>query len=187
MVLNGRADLGWNGLLNSDNIVASTDSPANGNANSRNWLDKSAENIIRDVNNLLEGVYVDSNTVELANTLALPVNIWAALASRFIQGTDSSVAMWIRNNNVYTMKTGMPLTITEIRGLDVAGTGTTGRAIAYNNMEDVLEYHLLMPLNTWDPQYSGFDWIIPSMTRTGGLEIKRPAAVRYLDQISPTP
>ena len=184
LVLRGRADLGWNGLINSTSIVTSVDSPANGSGNSRHWSAKSAENIILDINNLLEGIYVDSNTVEMADTLALPPNIWAALASRFIQGTNSSVAMWIKANNVYTMKTGRPLTILEIRGLENAAAGNTGRVIAYRNAEDVLQYHLLMPLNLFDPQYQNFDWCIPAMSRTGGLEIKRPGAVRYMDEIS---
>lgn len=184
LVLKGRTDLGWNGLINSDSIVTSVDSPANGTGNSRRWAAKSAENILLDINNLLQGVYVDSNTVEMADTLALPPNVWAALASRFISGTSESVARWIMNNNVYTMKSGMPLNIIEIRGLENAATGNTGRAIAYRMAPDVLRYHLLMPLNIFDPQYLNFDWNIPAMSRTGGLEILLTQAVRYFDQIT---
>ena len=184
LVLQGRSDLGWDGLINSSAVTA-VDAKANGTGNSREWEDKTAENILLDINEALEGIYTASNTVEMGDTIALPPGVWANMASKFIAGTAQSVARWIMENNVYSLQTGRKLTIMEIRGLESAAAGNTGRMIAYRKAPDVLEYHLLLPLMLLDSQMEGFDWMVPALTRTGGLEIKLPKAIRYVDLISP--
>ena len=180
LVLKGRSELSWDGLLNNSNVT-SQDARDNGTGSSRLWVDKSADKILLDINELLEGIYTSTNTVAMADSLALPPGVWASLASTFISGTAVSVAAWIKENNVYTLQTGNPLMIKEIRGLENAAASNAARAIAWRNSPEVLEYHLVMPLRIFDPQLKDFDWCIPAMSRTGGLEIKLPSEVRYLD------
>jgi hypothetical protein len=57
--------------------------------------------------------------------------------------------------------------------------------VAYKKDPKVLKLHLPMPhrfLPIW--QNGPFNFVIPGIFRTGGIEIRRPGAVRYLDQIS---
>jgi hypothetical protein len=76
------------------------------------------------------------------------------------------------------------LTIRGVLGLDTAGSGATKRMVAYANRQDVVKLHLPMPhrflpVATQDSIH--FD--VPGIFRTGGVEVLRPGAFRYLDGI----
>ena len=183
LILKGRTDLGWDGLINNSNVTSTTAS-ADGAGNSTKWDDKTAEQIILDINKAIEGVYTESNTVLLSDTVALPPGVLAALSSKFISGTSVSVARWIMENSVYTTMTGRKLNMIEIRGLENAAASNEGRMVVYKRDPMVLTYHLVMPLMIFEPQQHLLSWTIPAMSRSGGLEIKLPKAIRYVDGIS---
>ena len=180
LVMKGRTDLGWNGLINNS-AVTSTDASAE-------WSGRTASSILQEINEQIEGVYTSTNTVDMADTMYLPVGVQSVLSSKFIDSTSDSLMSMIIRNNVYTMKTGQPLRILELRGLEDALTtavnGSKKRAIFFRNSIDVLEYHLIMPLTLYELYRTGsFHWVIPAITRTGGLEVKLPSSMRYLDGI----
>ena len=143
-VLEGNSQYGWDSLIKSTKPNKS-DAP-NGASSSPTWQSKTAEEIILDINTLLQSVYTDTNTVDLANTLLLPPNIWSALTSKVLDGTSTTVTEFIKRNNVYTMKTGNQLMIREVNGLQDAAAGGKGRAVAYKRNREVLRLHLPMPL-----------------------------------------
>ena len=179
LMLNGRSDLGWNGLINSSNITA-VDA-------TKMWTasDITAAEILKDFNDGIEGVYVNTNTVDMADTVYLPVGIMSALSSNFINGTDRSVMSKLMEENVYTLRSKKPLMVRELRGLENAAAGNAARAIFLRKDIDVLEYHMVMPLMMGELYRVGpYNWIIPGTTRTGGLEIKLPSSMRYLDLIA---
>ena len=179
LMLNGRSDLGWNGLINSSNVTA-VDA-------TKMWTasDITAAEILKDFNDGIEGVYVNTNTVDMADTVYLPVGIMSALSSNFINGTDRSVMSKLMEENVYTLRSKKPLMVRELRGLENAAAGNAARAIFLRKDIDVLEYHMVMPLMMGELYRVGpYNWIIPGTTRTGGLEIKLPSSMRYLDLIA---
>ena len=179
LMLNGRSDLGWNGLINSSNVTA-VDA-------AKMWTasDITAAEILKDFNDGIEGVYVNTNTVDMADTVYLPVGIMSALSSNFINGTDRSVMSKLMEENVYTVRAKKPLTVRELRGLENAAAGNAARAIFLRKDMDVLTYHMVMPLRMGEIfQVGPYSWIIPATTRTGGLEIKLPSSMRYLDLIA---
>ena len=188
-VLEGDADKGWDSLINSRNTlvdrfdVAEGASGANA-AEKRLWSNKDAKEIIKDINDALNAIYADTSTVEMADTIGLPPNIWSDLVSKFIDGTAMSVANAIEKNNVYTKKTGRRLMIREIRGLEKAGNGNTGRMLVYRRDPSVLKLHMPMPFRFLPVQKVLLTYIVPGIFRLGGLEIRRPKAIRYYDGIT---
>jgi len=183
----GNSDLGWDGFIDNSSVPkndAATTGTGATDAAKREWKNKTAEQIIADINAALLGVYTDSKTVEMADTLLLPPNIWGDVVGKVIDGTAVTVSQFIRENNVYTAKTGMPLDIIEYRGLEDAAAGNTGRMIAYRRHPDVLKFHLPMPFRFMSPQLNMFEYVVPGMFRLGGLEIRRPKAIRYVDGIT---
>jgi hypothetical protein len=97
---------------------------------------------------------------------------------------SETVLSFIERSNVYTRRTGLPLTIRGELGLDTAGAGSTKRMVAYANREDVVKLHLPMPhrfLPVATANNIQFD--VPGIFRTGGVEVLRPGAFRYLDGI----
>ena len=182
LLANGNADLGWDGLLDNASITKK-DAAANGTGGSKKWKDKKAEDIIADVNDVLSGVYIDSKTVELADTLLFPPQLFADIMGKVIEGTAVTVWDFLERNNIYTRRTGMPLMVREYRGLETAAAGDTGRVVAYRRDPEVLKFHMPMPFQFQEPIKHMFHYVIPGRFRVGGLEIRRPKAMRYLDGV----
>ena len=187
IALNGQSDMGWDGLLNASAVTAANaaEGAKGGNsAEKRLWANKTGPEIAKDVNDALSGIHVDSLQVELADTILLPVAMRDLIASRqFNQGTDTSVLKWIMLNNVYTAQTGRPLQIRTVRGLEDAGSGRVSRMIAYAQDPQVLKLHLPMPLMFFPPQQQYMTYFVMGVFRLGGLEIRRPGGIRYIDGI----
>jgi hypothetical protein len=175
---------GWKGLINESSVsVANAD--AVGNGGSPSWADKTGDQIIADVNAALTGVYTESLTVELADTVLLPVAAFTLLGSKRLgDASDLNVLSWLQRYNVYTGLTGQPLTIRAVRGLETAGVGGTGRMVVYRNDPQVLKQRIPMPhkfLTVWQRSPLRFD--VPGIFRLAPLEIRRPKAIRYVDGI----
>lgn len=184
VAMRGNVAKNWTGLVN-DAGVTRVDVAADGTGSSRLWSAKTADQILRDINDLLSGVYTGSNTVEMADTLLLPIDAFSLLATKRIDNTMSSVMDYISKYNVYTMRTNRPLTIRSVIGLENDGATSTGRMVAYRRDPSVVKLHLPMPhrfLSVWQTGPMVFD--IPGIFRTGGVEIRRPGAVRYGDGIT---
>ena len=181
LVLNGDADHGWDGLINNANVTNQTAATAQWQTLTGNNVD----GIIRDINNLLSGLWTSSRTVEMADTLLLPPSAWSLLANQpRSQHTDMSILEWVRRYNLYTAQTGNPLMIQVVRGLEDAGASNVGRAIAYRRDPEVLRLHMPMPHRFLAPQRWIMRYIVPGILRLGGLEIRLPGAMRYMDNIT---
>jgi hypothetical protein len=181
--LYGDEDKEWTGLINDASVTAVT-AIGDGTGNSGAWADKDADKILRDVNDALSGIYTESRTVEMADTVGLPVAEHTRLATKRIPDTTMTVLQFLMLHNVYTAQTGQPLMVRAIRGLETAGEGGTGRMIAYRRDPRVLKLHLPMPhrfLPIWQTGPITYD--IPGIFRLGGVEIRRPGAMRYVDGI----
>jgi hypothetical protein len=182
IVLHGDSEKNMEGLIDYAGITAVTASLSSGSK--MDWRDKTADEILKDVNDLLMGIYTTSLQVEMADTIALPVEAFIILTTKRIPNTTMTAMEFLRQNNVYTLTTGRPLMFVTIRGLETAGASGTGRMVAYRRDPTVLKVHLPMAhrfLPVWQTGPLRFD--IPGVFRTGGLEIRRPTAVRYMDGI----
>lgn len=181
VALRGHTNKNWEGLINHSSVTVIA-LEADGDNSSQAWEDKTADQILRDINDVLTGIYTTSLTVEMANTLLLPVAMVAYLATRRIPDTTMSIMDFLTTKNSYTAVTGQPVVIRAVRGLENAGTGGTGRMVAYRRDPEVLKLHIPMPhrfLPVWQTGPLVFD--VPGIFRLGGLEIRRPGAVRYAD------
>jgi hypothetical protein len=186
--LYGDTTKGWTGLVNDANvtiIAATANGALNGETVSTEWEDKTADQIMNDFNNAITAAYTASKTVELADTVLLPVAEHARIAQMpRSTGSDMTVLDWLQKYNVYTAQTNQPLTVRAVRGLETAGAGGVGRMVVYRRDPQVLKFHIPMPhrfLPVWQTGPMVFD--VPGIFRTGGVEIRRPGAVRYVDGI----
>lgn len=183
IALYGDDTKGFSGLFNYPTVTAT---PAvNGD-----WQASGTtpQQIIQDINAALTNVRVATNTVALADTLLLPYTKWDYIASTQL-GADSSrtILSFIRENNIYTANTGQPLTIRGERGLDDAGVGTSppeARMIAYRRSPEVLKLHIPM-MHRFLPVFQDgpLRWVVPGVLRLGGLDIRLPNEVSYVDGI----
>ncbi len=181
---NGDPHKNFTGLINNVNVPTVT-AIADGTGSSALWTAKTADQMIRDVQGVLTGVYEGSLTVEMADTVLLPVDAMNTLSITRIPNTPMTALEYLAKNNLYTFTTGAPLTIRGILNLSSAGAGGTGRMIAYRKDPRVLKLHVPMVhrfLPVWQTGPITFD--IPGIFRTGGVEVRRPLAMRYVDGIT---
>jgi hypothetical protein len=174
----------WHGMLNHPDVTAE-DAPADGTGSSNAWADKTPDQVIRDFNNAITAQYTETLTVEIANTVLLPVAVFTNLATRRLTDTNMTILQFLLLHNVYTAQTGQPLTIRAVRGLEDAGDGGTGRAVFYRNEPRVLKLHMPMPhrfLPIW--QTGPIQFEVPGIFRLGGVDLRLPKAMRYLDAVS---
>lgn len=190
VALRGDTNKNLKGLLNNPSVAVST-AQADGNGSSTTWDDKTGDQVARDINAAITGMYTSTLTIEIADTVLLPIAALTSLATRRLSpdsGTDTTILAWLMKNNVYTMQTGQPLLLRGVRGLETAGSGGNGRMIVYRRDPSVLKMHIPMPhrfLPVWQTGPMTYD--VPGIFRLGGLEIKRPKAVRYVDGVFDAP
>jgi hypothetical protein len=180
----GSTAKGITGLLNNA-LVTRTDAIADGTGSSALWSAKTADQIIRDVQGALTNVYSGSLTVEMADTVLLPITAMEFLANTRVPNTYGNALDYLAKYNLYTHTTGAPLTIRGILNLDTAGKNGVGRMVAYRKDPRVVKLHVPMIhrfLPVWQTGPITFD--IPGIFRTGGVEIRRPGAFAYVDGIS---
>jgi hypothetical protein len=184
IALVGDTAKGFEGLFSSTAVTAGT-APNGASPVSPLWAGKTGLEIINDVNTVLSGVYTDTNTTRSADTLLLPYSRFNQIAIKPMFTTDNpmTVLAYIRLNNIYTAQTGQPLDIRGLRQLDTRGAGSTARIIAYRKSPEVLKLHMPMPHQFLPVQLEGLTYVIPGIFRLGGLDIRLPKEIRYLDGV----
>jgi len=179
----GDTDKGWLGLANQT-VVTRVTAAADGTGSSSLWTAKTDDLVARDLNDQLTAVYTTSYQAEVADTILLPITRFTYLATKRLANMNMTLLQYIQQSNAFTALTGRPLTIRSIFGLDTAGQGGTARAIFYRRDPNVLKMHLPMRhrfLPVWQRGPLVFD--VPGIFRLGGVEVRRPVAMRYLDGI----
>ena len=178
VALLGDATVGMEGLLNHSAV---TPTPAeNGD-----WDNATQDAMLDDVNAALIKSQTDTAFTSIANTLLLPAVKMTKLGRSRLDGTTATALAFLRENNVYTQTTGQPLDIRGLpRWLDTAGVGNTSRMIAYRRSPQVLKLHYPMPHQFLETFRAGpLRWEIPGIMRLGGLDIRRPSEVVFVDGI----
>ena len=166
----GDALRGMEGALNNSNIPtaasASTLDAALGGANPG---DDSAALI----NEPLNAIWVDSNGTEIGDTVLVPLDHLAKLATtRLGTVNDTTILSYILANNIYTANTGQPLKIRAIPQL-------TDSLMAYSSSPDVMIYHIPLALRFLPPQLRGTKFLVPGEYKLSGVEVRYPAGANY--------
>ena len=177
IAMEGDTRKNFEGLLDHSAVTATP-------ATTGDWDTATPDQIIGDVNDALTNVQVATNHIILADTLLLPHLKWNKLASTRLTDTNMTILEFIRQNNVYTAQTGAPLTIRATRKLDTAGVSATARMVAYRRNPEVLKLHMPM-IHRFMPvwQRGPLRWEVPGVMRFGGLDIRLPNEVSYIDGV----
>jgi hypothetical protein len=183
LALRGSVPKAMQGLINSS-LVTATTAPADGAAGATTFASKSNDQVIRDINNAMMGIATGTNWLYYADTILLPPAVLVGLAGRIIQYSSMTLLDWIKQYNVLTVQTGRPIVLAGVRGLETAGVGQISRMVAYRRDPSVLKMWIPMShkfLPVWQRGPLVFD--VPGIFRLGGVEIRMPAAMRYLDGV----
>ena len=166
------------GFINNVNVTAATVvNPGSGTE----WVNKSPEEILFDINDFMGDIFVDTLQVEKPNTLLLPTAQW-----NYIAGTprntvsDTTILKWLVNNSPYLSSMEDVIPVAELAG---AGGGGSDRMMAYDKDIDKVVMHIPMPLRFTAPQRKGRGFEVPGEFKIGGVEFRYPGSARYADGI----
>jgi len=178
VALLGDAAKGFTGLFAADGVTPVA-APTGG------WATATPMEVLGDMNAALLNVFNQTNTTAIADTLLLPWSKFFFISTTPMSDNDSqTILQWFMANNVYTASTGQPLKVRGVRQLDTAGAGGVARLIAYRNSPEVLKLHMPMPHRFLPVYQSGpLRWDVPGVMRLGGLDVRLPKQVVYLDGI----
>jgi hypothetical protein len=135
------------------------------------------DQVLTNLNTLIGGAFSTTLGVEMVNTVRLPLAVFTDLTTRRVTDTNMTVMQFVREANVYTAQTGQPLDIK-------ADFRITNRAVAWMKDPEVVKLHMPMPLRFLPLQARNLEYYVPGMFRMAGLDIRRPAAVRYMDGVA---
>jgi len=166
------------GFVNNPNVNSSVVvDPGSGTE----WVNKTPDQILTDINNGMGSIFVDSLQIERADTLLLPTAQW-----NHISGTprspnsDLTILRWVINNSPYLTSDANVIPVAELAG---AGVGNTNRMIAYKKDIGKLKMHIPLPLRFLEVQAFGLGYKVPGEFKIGGVEWMYPGSARYIDGI----
>jgi hypothetical protein len=185
----GSTEKNWKGFVNSS-AVSRVDVANDGTGTSTFWVNKTNDQILRDINSLMSSVKRNSLEIEWVDSLRLPPDAFELLNTRRLGAGDGVLTLleFFKKNNIYTSESGLPLDIRPLRELATASNDGGGRMVVYRRDPEVIRFHLPMPRRVLQPrQKSIMAFEQGAIARTGGTEIRLPGAMAYGDEITAPP
>ena len=146
-----------------------------------NWINKTPDEILKDLNALVKTIRVNSKDVEQADTLIMPLTQHQLISTTARSSvSDTTILNFFLANQP---STGGIKQVIPVYRLSGAGVGGTDRFMAYAKNPDVLQLAIPQEFEQFPPQWEGLEMSIPCHMRTAGVLCFRPMAVAYGDGI----
>lgn len=136
------------------------------------WLDKTADEILADVNGMAKQVARVTKNVERPDTLCVPADVFMDISTRRIPDTSTTVLAFIKEHAPYIKK------VVSAAELDADSIGTNpyaaaegGQGVAFLFKNDIRKMSLEnpMPFYQYPLQVQGLETVIPCEARTAGV------------------
>ena len=171
----GDEDSGLMGVLSTgQNIPLYTIPTVNGKTK---WTEKSADEILDDINGMAKAVATLTKNVERPDTLCLPAEVYMHIATKRIPDTDSTVLSFIQDHSPYIKN------IVNAAELDATSVGTNpyaaasggqGVAFLFTNNERKLSLENPMLYTQYPVQIRNLETVVPCESRTAGVIVYYP-------------
>lgn len=164
----GVSRLGLQGLYTSSTSTVTASAGA--------WSGLTEAQILGELNALITGIAVDTNEVQQATTIVLPIAAHSRIRT-LKSGVDSGetvLSFFLKTNP--TVKE----VVSWVYGNTAGALGVT-RAVAYAKDPDVLTLEIPQEFTAMAAQLHNYSWRVPCFMKTAGVSIKQPKAIRYLD------
>lgn len=186
-VIFGDKNLNFEGWIDYTGVQVFTPSASSGTPASTKWIDKTAVEIVRDVNTALTTLWENSRTIFKPSDIWLPLQQFAYLTDLPIvignTGTAMTALEYMRKNNVVAQTTGRELQIHPSRYLKGAGAGGTDRMVIMDRSERnqilpmPMEYTLQPPV----PDALSAKWY--AEMKIGSYHVRQAGSMAYMDGI----
>ncbi len=176
IAVNGDADHGLGGLLSNANVPDETIA-TDGTGASSAWADKTADLILRDMNQLVAKVITVTNGAEEPNTMLMPHTQYNLISTLRVGETGRTVKQFFLENSPYIKEI---LPWSKLAG---AGAGATDVFLVYNRSPDKLTLEIPQDFEQLPVQEKGLEYEVPCHSRCGGVIIYYPLSLAKGDGI----
>lgn len=181
MVYIGDSEVGAEGLINSS-LVTVQNAP-NGASGSPLWLNKTPDEILADVNDLLQKSWEAAGYAVCPSELRLPPVQFSFIASQKVSSAGNvSILTFLAENSIALRINGKPLNIQPLKWATGAGVGGADRMIVYTNDVNRVRFPMV-PIQRQTAYYQGIKFFAPYVYAFGEVEFVYPETVRYMDNI----
>lgn len=184
-VYTGFTDLGMTGLLNDPNVVSEL--AADGASGKSTWKDKTADEILQDVNNAL----VEAWTAAEYDLKGMPNHILITPAAyayitlhKVSEAGNVSIMEYLMENNIGKDQ-GVKIAIEPCRWCIGAGTSGKDRMMVYVNDEDMVNFDITVPITRamTQPSVERAAYLTLYAAQIGQVKFNYYQPVRYYDGI----
>ena len=172
------------GLVNCRSVMRIA-AAATGTGNSTEWRNKTADQILADINTLIAGIWrdCDCSSDALPNHILVPVEQFGLLVTRKVSDdSERSILTYVLENNL-TNQQGGHLVISPCKWLSGIGSSSSDRMVCYINDPEKICFNLTQPLRRMETEYAEMRIKIPYIAQFSEVRFLYPQTVRYMDAI----
>jgi len=169
----GDTEFNLGGFLTNVNVPSAAVA-ADGTAGSTLWINKTPDQIIRDVNVALRSIPTLTKGVESANTVILPINQYELIASTARSTiSDTTILSFLKGVHPGIQFTTLPFELTG------TAPGGTDYMVCYRRDPDKLTLEIPQEYEQFDPTLEGMEYEIPVHERCGGVIMYYPLSAQF--------
>lgn len=186
-VYTGFEDYGTTGLMNSPNVTETTAASNGADSSSTKWKDKTPQQILKDVNDLLSAVWAscEYDTDAIPNHILLPYEQYNYILTTMVSDLASETIYDFLMKNNAAVKNGGELFIGGCRWCKGAGTGKTDRMVGYVNKPRYIKMDELVPMSRimTAPNVTNVCYDTAYMANISEVQLFYPTSILYVDGI----
>lgn len=186
-VYTGFEDYGTTGLMNNPNVTETTAASNGADSPSTKWKDKTPQQILKDVNDLLSAVWAscEYDTDAIPNHILLPYEQYNYILTTMVSDLASETIYDFLMKNNAAVKNGGELFIGGCRWCKGAGTGKTDRMVGYVNKPRYIKMDELVPMSRimTAPNVTNVCYDTAYMANISEVQLFYPTSILYVDGI----
>lgn len=177
LAFEGDSNYGLVGFLNHPNATSVT-VLADGTGSSKAWSTKTADQIIRDLNQIANTPIKVTKGIETPDTMIMPVDQYTLIASKKV-GVDSDMTVL----KFFQMTNPFIKNVTWLNELEDIGGAGVDRCQVYRRSPNKLTMEIPQEWEMQPPQQRGLNFDVPGYSRFGGVIVYKPLSIAYADNI----
>ncbi len=169
----GNEDYGLQGFITNPNVTRAA-VENDGTGSTTQWENKTPDQILRDMNDLVNGIIDLTNGVEMPNTLLMPIKQWTQISTTARSSTSDTTILefFLRNSPAIT-------SVEWVNELKGASQLTPGQdiMIAYDRNPDKLSFEVPQLFEQFPAQERGLEFVVPAHARVSSVLIYYPLSI----------
>jgi hypothetical protein len=167
VMCSGSSEYGFKGFANNASVSLVS-------AITGTWSSAAALQMIADVAKGIRAIKIDSKGAHVCNLVALPPSLMALLEITLVANTAVTAIEHLR-------KTYPSIDFEEWALLETAGAASVARIVFAERGPDNYQGVNVVEFESFAPELEGMTYVVPCHQRLGGVLVRYPLSIRYMD------